>query len=248
MPLERDKDNITFVWGMDFLGSEEGGRFLEQKYGPRIDALKEYFGERFVDIRLLDIGIGYGMFLKAVEREGVTRIFGMDPFPNSIEIARGNTSARLVEGDIRDEEWPIERQGYDAITCMDVVEHLEDPALFFDRVKRYLRKDGIVLVSTPNKSLPYMMRSIPLIGFVDPNPTHINVQRPAYWRRLARERGFEVLKEWKGEYLTHIRLIPKILMLLCRIFRLDHRRIPLVNAFEQSLCMVIRPIEVGGDS
>jgi 2-polyprenyl-3-methyl-5-hydroxy-6-metoxy-1,4-benzoquinol methylase len=165
----------------------------------------------------------------------------MDPFPKSIEIAKQNTSAELLLGDILDEEWPLEEKGYDAITCMDVVEHLEDPAIFFDRVKRYLRPDGIVLVTTPNKGLPYMMRSIPLIGFKDPNPTHINVQRPAYWRRIARENGFEILKEWKGEYLTHIRLIPKILMLLCRILRLDHRRIPIVNAFEQSFCMVLKP-------
>ena len=108
MPLERDKDNTTFVWGMDFLGSEEGGRFLEQKYRPRIDALKEYFGSRFTGIRLLDIGIGYGMFLKAVESEGVAELFGMDPFPDSIEISRGNTSAELFCGDIIDSEWPVE--------------------------------------------------------------------------------------------------------------------------------------------
>ena len=125
---------------------------------------------------------------------------------------------------------------------MDVVEHLEDPAIFFDRVKRYLRPNGIVMVTTPNKALPYMMRSIPLVGFKDPNPTHINVRRPVYWRRFAQENGFDILKEWKGEYLTHIRFIPKVLMLLCRILRLDHRRIPLVNAFEQSYCMVIRPV------
>jgi 2-polyprenyl-3-methyl-5-hydroxy-6-metoxy-1,4-benzoquinol methylase len=240
MTLERDKDNITFVWGMDFLGSDEGGRFLEQKYRPRIDALREYFGPRFAEIRLLDIGIGYGMFLKAAEEEGVKQVFGMDPFPKSIEIAKRNTSAEIFEGDILGDRWPVEKQGYDAVTCMDVLEHLEDPSFFFRRVKGCLREGGIVLVTTPNRALPYMMRSIPLVGFKDPNPTHINVRRPAYWRRLAIENGFEILKEWKGEYLTHIRFIPKVLMLLCRIFRIDHRKIPIVNSFEQSYCMVIK--------
>ena len=227
---------------MDFFGSEEGGRFLEQKFRPRINALKEYFGPRFKEVKLLDIGIGYGMFLKAAEEEGIEKLFGMDPFPKSIEIARQNTSAEIFEGDILDDRWPVEQQGYDAVTCMDVVEHLEDPSVFFHKVKEYMRKDGIVLVTTPNKSFPYMMRSIPLIGRKDPNPTHINVRRPAYWRRLARENGFEVLEEWRGEHLTHIRFIPRVLMPLCRTLRIDHRRIPLLNAFEQSFCMVIKPV------
>ena len=86
------------------------------------------------------------------------------------------------------------------------------------------------------------MRSIPVVGFPDGNPTHVNVRHPRYWRRLAREHGFEIVEEWRGEYLTHIRFIPKVLMLLCKILRLDHRRIPIVNAFEQSYCMVIRPL------
>lgn len=242
MTLDRDKDNITFVGRMEFFGSEEGGRFLEQKYRPRIDALKEYFGSRFSGISFLDIGIGYGMFLKAVEEEGVKQLFGMDPFPKSIEIARQNTSAEIFEGDILDDQWPVEKQGYDAVTCMDVVEHLEDPSIFFHKVKEYMREGGIVLVTTPNKSIPYMMRSIPFIGRKDPNPTHINVRRPAYWRRLARENGFEILKEWRGEHLTHIRFIPRVLVPLFRIFHLDHRRIPIINALEQSFCMVLRPI------
>ena len=243
MALERDNDNLTFVWGMDFLGSERGRRFLEQKYRPRIDALKRYFGPRFTEIELLDIGIGYGMFLKAAEEEGLSRTYGMDPFPKSIEIARGNTSAKIVRGDIADEEWPLERNGYDAMTCMDVVEHLTEPALFFERVKRYLHEGGVVLVTTPNKSLPYIMRSIPLVGFRNPNPTHINVRRPSYRRDLTRVQGFEIIEEWRGEHLTHIRLIPKVLTFLCRIFKLDHRRIPIVNAFEQSYCMVLKPFK-----
>ena len=66
----------------------------------------------------------------------------MDPFPKSIEIARLNTSAELFQGDILDDEWPVERRSYDAVTCMDVVEPLEDPSIFFRKVKGYLREGG----------------------------------------------------------------------------------------------------------
>lgn len=237
----RDDDNKTYLWDMENLCSPEGQKFLATKYSSRLEHLKNYFGERFTEIRLLDVGIGYGMFLKALEELGVRDLHGMDPFVKSMEISSRNTSATLVEGDITDENWPVEIGSFDAVTCLDVVEHLERPAVFFEKVKEYVREGGIVIVTTPNGQLPYRMRSIPLIGFKDRNPTHVNVHPPKYWRRLALKNGFEILTEWKGEYLTHIRLIPKVLMFLCRLLRLDHRRIPFVNSFEQSYGMILRP-------
>jgi SAM-dependent methyltransferase len=243
--IERDEENITYLVEMDSLESEAGRKFLEHKYRPRIDALKSYFGERFKEIKVLDVGIGYGMFLRALGREGVRNLYGMDPFAGSIEIARRNVTAELVKGDITDEVWPVKKRFFDAVTCMDVVEHLERPEIFFSRVKDYLIERGIVIVTTPNKALPYMMRRIPFVGFEDPNITHVNVRRPGYWRRLAEENGYEILRSWKGEYLTHIRFVPKVLMMLCRLLRLDHRRVPIVNSFEQSFCMVIRPVRTG---
>ncbi len=238
----RDDDNATYICDMEQLNSPEGKKFLAMKYSGRLDHLKDYFGERFTEIKLLDVGIGYGMFLKTLEDLGVRDLHGMDPFVKSIEISSGNTSAILTEGDINDEAWPVEKNSFDAITCLDVVEHLEKPAVFFERAKEYLSTFGIVIVTTPNGQLPYRMRSIPLVGFADMNTTHINVHPPGYWRRQALDNGYEILAEWKGEYLTHIRFIPKVLMLLCRILHVDHRRIPVVNSFEQSYGMVLRQV------
>ena len=226
---------------MDQFESVQVRKFLDEKYRPRIGALERYFGRRFADIRLLDVGIGYGLFLRALEQAGLEHLFGMDPHPKSIEIARRNTSAELFEGNILDDPWPAEEQGYDAITCLDVVEHLEEPAEFFIKVKRYIRPRGVALVTTPNKGIPYLMRAIPIIGRKDPNPTHINVRAPRYWRRLAREHGYEIVEEWKGEHLTHVRFMPRVMTPFFRFLRIDHRRIPVINAFEQSYCMLIRP-------
>lgn len=239
--MKRDEQNITFTHSIETLYSERGLRFQREKYLPKIEYLKDHFGKRFHEIRLADIGVGYGVFLHLLENEyGLRHLYGMDPFPDSIEIAARYTSARIERGDITDEEWPLEKGFFDVITCFDVVEHLPDPGVFFDRVGAYLADGGLVVVTTPNKDLPYRMRAIPLIGFPDTNPTHINVRKSRYWRELAVRHGFEILAVWKGEHLTHIRLVPKVLTALCTLLRLDHRRLPLVNAFEQSFCMVLR--------
>jgi len=236
---KKDTGNITYRFDTGYLLSPEGQRFLERKYSTRIAVLEERFGNDLRSRKLLDVGIGYGMFLRAMEKRGMTEIYGMDPFERSIEISREQTSAKLRRGDITDENWPFEEGFFDIITCLDVVEHLEEPEVFFRRAGRYLAEDGIVIVTTPNKELPYLMRSIPLIGLTDENPTHINVRRPGYWKDLAERTGWRIEKAWKGEHLTHIRLVPKVLDLLCRLFRIDHRRIPLVNSFEQSFGMVL---------
>lgn len=238
--MERDRDNITFTHSIETLYSARGLAYQREKYIPKIDLLRERFGDRFGGLAVLDIGVGYGVFLHLLEHEfGLTRLAGMDPFPGSIEKARRYTSADIRGGDITDETWPFDPGAFDVVTCFDVVEHLGDPAVFFSRVKPYLATGGAVVVTTPNRDLPYRMRSIPLVGFPDTNPTHINVHGASYWRRMALENGFRVVASWKGEHLTHIRLVPKVLADLCRLLRLDHRRIPIVRAFEQSFCMIL---------
>ncbi len=240
--MKRDPENPTYDHTLDTLCSESGYKFQREKYGPKLVFMREYFGERFAAISLLDVGVGYGVFLKiAAEDFGLRNLRGMDPYPKSIEIARSMAPARIELGSLFDESWPFEDRAFDVITCFDVLEHIERPEAFFVHARRYLRDGGIVIISTPNKSLPYRMRSIPLIGFPDTNPTHINVQPPSYWKGVAVRNGFEIVASWKGEYLTHIRLIPKALKILCAALRVDARKAPLVNSFEQAFIMVVRP-------
>ena len=165
----------------------------------------------------------------------------MDPFEKSIKIAQNFTSASIRKGQIEDENWPFPKSFFDVITCFDVLEHLRKPEIFFITAKQYLKPNGLVLISTPNKQIPYLLRSVPIIGIPDGNPTHINVRRPGYWRRLAVRNNWNIIQSWKGEHLTHVKYISQILGKACRITKLDHRKIPLVNAFEQSFCLILQP-------
>jgi len=127
----------------------------------------------------------------------------------------------------------------DVITCLDVVEHLSNPEIFFQNVKKYITDNGIVVVRTPNGGIPYLMRKIPFIGIRDTNPTYINVHSPKYWKKLAVKNGFRILKDWKGEHLTHIKGI-NLLGKFLNILKIDHRKIPLLNLFEQAYIMILK--------
>ena len=238
--MDRDSDNPTYIHTVESLWSEDGRRFQREKYVPRIERLERHLGRSISEAEVLDVGVGYGFFLQLLEKEyGARSLSGMDPFPASIEIASRHTSASISRGDINDARWPFEMHSFDVITSFDVVEHLATPSVFFERARDYLRPDGLLLVTTPNKGLPYLMRTIPWFGRTDENETHINVRRPGYWRSLASAGGYRIVEEWKGEHLAHTRIFPRMLRNLCSLAGLDHRKVPLVNSFEQSFCMIL---------
>lgn len=237
---ERDPDNLTFSHSVSALASKGGLKFMEEKFSPKIEIIKEYFRDDWQERYLLDIGIGYGSFLSLLKENGFNNLYGMDPFPNSIEMSRQFTSADLRLGRIEDPDWPFEKHMFDVITAFDVVEHLQVPKVFFTHCRNYMKEKGIIIVSTPNKQIPYYLRSVPHIGIPDNNPTHINVNKPAYWIGLAQESDYHILKKWKGEHITHLKNARKIIKKFCRIFGADPRNVPIINSFEQSFCMVLR--------
>jgi len=240
MASGRDEANVTFVHSEEHLYSPAGMAYQRAKYGPKIALLRERFGDRFDGVRLLDVGVGYGVFLHLLETEhGLGRLFGMDPFPDSVAIARRHTGADIRAGNILDECWPFDEASFDAITCFDVVEHLERPAVFFERAARWLAPGGVLVVTTPLRLLPYELRRVPFLGVPDRNPTHVSVLPPGEWRRIAEGAGWRVVRAWRGEHLAHVRLLPRLLRGLCRLLRVDHRRVPVLSAFEQAFCMLL---------
>lgn len=238
---DKDFENITYSHSVNSISSPGGQKFLKGKFLPKVDFIKQYFPQDWQERLILDIGIGYGSFLNLLEQQGFRHLYGMDPFSKSVEISRQFTTADLREGDIEEESWPFGEEKFDVITSFDVVEHLKNPEVFFVNSRKYLKEGGIIVFSTPNKQLPYYLRALPLIGIPDKNPTHINVHPPAYWIRLSKSGGYIILKMWKGEHLTHIKVFPKLLKKMCRFLKLDPRTVPVINWFEQSFCMAIIP-------
>ena len=215
--------------------------FQLQKYAPIIDYIIQYFNitTSINNMKLLDIGIGYGTFLKVCEEKEIEDLYGMDPHPVSINIARKYTTADLRVGKVEELPWPFAENYFDVITCLDVVEHLPDPAVLFENAKKYISDNGIIVVRTPNGELPYLMRELPFIGIKDTNPTHINIHNPTYWRKLAQKNDLDMVIDWKGEHLTHTKFIPYIIRKICNLRKVDHRKVPLLNMFEQAYIMVL---------
>ncbi len=97
--------------------------------------------------KLLDIGCAYGYFVELAVRNGFDAC-GCDPSTYAVSHASPAIQKRIRHGTLSDISY--KRQSFDAISMLDVFEHLADPVGNLKKVKTLLKDDGIVLIATGN--------------------------------------------------------------------------------------------------
>jgi 2-polyprenyl-6-hydroxyphenyl methylase / 3-demethylubiquinone-9 3-methyltransferase len=97
----------------------------------------------------LDVGCGGGLLCEPLARLGA-RVTGVDAAPEVIAVAQAHAAAADLEIDYRAAD-VLEIEGqFDLITCMEVIEHVADPAAFLEALAKRLAPGGLLILSTPN--------------------------------------------------------------------------------------------------
>lgn len=135
---------------------ETGERYLPwwQEAVISYEHLHRYaYATQFVaDKKVLDLasGEGYGSYLLA---ETADSVVGIDIDGKAIKHAANKylrSNLRFEIGSITDV--PIRGQNlFQVITCFEAIEHIDDHDKLLREVKRLLTRDGVFIVSTPNK-------------------------------------------------------------------------------------------------
>lgn len=120
-------------------------------WGASFKRLREQQLERLVMMaparkRFLDIGCGVGHYLELAKKH-FEDLCGVEPSITSAMIAR--QQGFNVIHDYFHEGLSFE-SGFDAITMIEVLEHLENPGDLFAQASRMLNDKGILLVEVPN--------------------------------------------------------------------------------------------------
>ena len=97
--------------------------------------------------RVLDIGCGGGAAM-TVARARSRAVHGCDLAETALH-ADGAPGAIRVCADVN-EGVPYRAAAFDTVTCLDVIEHVVDPARLLREAARVLRPRGAFLLSTPN--------------------------------------------------------------------------------------------------
>lgn len=97
--------------------------------------------------RLLDVGCGTGGFL-AVARDEGWQGRGLEIGRASARYASETLGLDVSQGTLYQLDGST--QSYDAVSMIEVIEHLEQPVAALAIVRKLLRPDGMLLVTTPN--------------------------------------------------------------------------------------------------
>lgn len=112
-------------------------------------ALNQYLDEKETALDV-GFGLGYGLNILAIKASSVS---GVDIDPRVLEYCRSTVlgrNPRLSYLDVYDGySLPFPDKHFDLVTCVDVLEHVEDYHRFLDELLRVTRKS--VLISTPNR-------------------------------------------------------------------------------------------------
>ncbi|MEM8656107.1 MAG: bifunctional 2-polyprenyl-6-hydroxyphenol methylase/3-demethylubiquinol 3-O-methyltransferase UbiG [Pseudomonadota bacterium] len=108
----------------------------------------------WTDKEVLDLGCAGGFMAEALDARGA-QVTGIDPAADAIKAARthARNTGRTIRYDVGvGEDLPYPDASFDAVVCVDVLEHVADLTQVLAEVARVLRPGGMFLYDTINRN------------------------------------------------------------------------------------------------
>ena len=97
------------------------------------------------------MGCGAGLLAEPLARLGAA-VTGIDAAPENIAAARAHALGQGLEIDYRAGGAEALDGRYDLVASLEVVEHVADPAAFVTALAAAVGEDGLLILSTPNRT------------------------------------------------------------------------------------------------
>ncbi len=110
---------------------------------------QQFLKDAFPTGRLLDIGFGQGEFLHAAVKKG-WNCFGIEAAQRNVEIAQEQYGLTNITVETIDSFSERHQKEYNYVSAFEVIEHVQSPFVFLEKIKKVLLPNGYLIVSTPN--------------------------------------------------------------------------------------------------
>ena len=99
----------------------------------------------------MDIGASAGLFLHTVQiYQPAWSISGIEASRQAVNACKSRFNIDLIHGMLEDISLESHLERYDVITMFDIIEHVRQPLKMMQKASALLKKNGILVVTTPN--------------------------------------------------------------------------------------------------
>jgi methionine biosynthesis protein MetW len=141
MTTTDQREHYDAIWAR----KSEPATPAEIRPGTRIDVAARFIG---AGTTLLDVGCGSGTLARMV-RGNFKHVVGVEFSEIAVAHAR-DAGALPIVADLDHRALPIRDGAVDALTCLDVIEHVRDPRVLMEEIARVLAPGGRAVITTPN--------------------------------------------------------------------------------------------------
>ncbi|MBM3335830.1 methyltransferase domain-containing protein [Candidatus Sumerlaeota bacterium] len=123
----------------------ERNRLVRPHHRKAMFVFIDFFSTQPLDLEILDVGCGGGLFLEILRDLGFTRLTGIDLAASHVERAqqKGLPVHKADAMTYAPEKAP------DRVILMDILEHSPDPGEILARVRQWLAPGGLIYVQIP---------------------------------------------------------------------------------------------------
>lgn len=193
------------------------------------------------EVLFVDIGCGDGQFMKYVSEYGPhdlkINFIGIDKY-----VERKSFDFQLLNDDV-EQKINLQDKTADIIVCAEIIEHLKNTDQFIQEVRRILKDDGDLIITTPNLA-SYFNRFLLVLGY---QPYHAEVSEIESGFGLGLVYGVLGRSKINNKTAGHLRMftfralrdfieyydlrIKKFYPVYLSTFRKDNKRIILIKTF-----------------
>ena len=198
--------------------SEINKEFYTDRFDPKYDAFSRDRFEKSIALmdgvkgKLLDVGCGDGSFTRRLKKEGI-ELYGAE-ISDKNAAAANSLGIKTKVCDLNAGKLPFSAGTFDAVFCGDVLEHIYDTDSMVAEINRVLKKDGVLVISTPNIAswynrgvlmlgwLPFWIESGSRKGYGAPFACiwgHVKAFTKSSLTELLEAKGFEIEKTIGGK-------------------------------------------------
>ena len=164
------------------------------RYSKRCKIVQKYcFGKTVLDLGCVDHSAeaeeNFNDWLHKGIKDVAKEVVGLDNAEKEVKLLN-QRGYDILAGDV--ENFNLGRR-FEVVVCGELIEHVNNPGLVLQNIKKHLLKEGTLIVTTPNsESMLWVLYNL-VYGRVPCNPTHVSWYNYQTLTELCRRYDFEVV-------------------------------------------------------